>query len=214
MTESTTTTAALHPGVAVQYAIHGALRRDMDRLVGALSTYDVPDDAVGAYAAEFLFQLHHHHTFEDDAVWPLMGERLGESVTSLLDRNRAEHTDVVASVDAFTTSVTPLGTDRASALAAATRMRDVVSTHLAHEEADVIPLAPDAFTMEDVARFQAESAKENPPDRFLPWVLESAAEPIAAGFHGTLPPQVQELLATAWMPAWQAKVTPLVAAAG
>ncbi|HTY72998.1 MAG TPA: hemerythrin domain-containing protein [Actinomycetes bacterium] len=201
-------TTTLHPGVAVQYAVHAAVRRDMDRLVGSLGTHAAPDAAVLGYAEEFLFQLHHHHTFEDDAVWPLMRERLGD-MTDLLDRNLAEHADVVASVEDFAAEVQHLDGDRDPARAAAVRMREVVSLHLAHEEADVIPFVPQAFTLDDVARFQALSAEENPPSRFLPWVLESAPPPIAAGFAAVLPAPVQQALTDTWMPAWQAKVDAL-----
>ena len=224
MTDQTAATPAPpHPGVAIQHAVHAALRRDLDRLVAGLGTAEAPDLAINAYAEEFLFQLHHHHTFEDDTVWPLMRERLGESWADLLDRNVAEHGDVVASVDAFVAALAGLDVeadadpdadaDRSAARAAAhdraIRMREVVDTHLQHEEADVIPLVPGVFTLEDVGRFQAESAKENPPDRFLPWLLESAPAPVASGFKAVLPPPVQELLATTWMPVWQAKVDAL-----
>jgi hypothetical protein len=207
--ETQPTDAPVNPGIAIQHAIHFALRRDLDRLVAALGTTSVTDPAVTGYADEFLFQLHHHHTFEDDVVWPLMRERLGGSATDLLDRNLAEHDDVVAVVDTFRQEVGHLDADRTAAHDAALAMRAVVSTHLAHEETDVIPLIAQAFTADDVAGFQAASAVENPGDRFLPWLLESAPEPNASTFRATLPPPVQQLLSDVWAPAWQAKVDAL-----
>ena len=199
-----------HPGVAIQHAVHAAVRRDIDRLVGALGSDRAPAHAIRDYAAEFLFQLHHHHTFEDAAIWPLLGERLGDPVTSLLDRNLAEHGDVVAAVDAFTEAIGRLDGDVGDALATAESMRDVVTRHLAHEESDVIPLIPESFTLEDVGRFQVESAVENPPERFLPWLLESAPEPVASDFRTMLPAPVLELLTTSWMPVRQSTVDALL----
>lgn len=201
---------APNPGVAIQHAIHGAVRRDMHRLVVALSGDAVATEGVTEYAAEFLDHLHHHHTFEDAEVWPEMGRRLGASYTALLERNAAEHESIAAAVTGFTAALDRVGEDRAPAQAAATHLLEVVSEHLAHEEADVIPLIPEAFTLEDFTRFQEVSAALDPPPRFLPWLLESAPEPMATAFASQLPPPVRDQLAATWMPAWQAKVDALL----
>ncbi len=207
---ATTSPAAPNPGVAIQHAIHGAVRRDMHRLVEALSEDTVAAGAVTEYAAEFLDHLHHHHTFEDADVWPEMGRRLGEAYTTLLERNAAEHEDITAAVTGFSAALDRVGDDPAPAHAAAIHMREVVFEHLAHEEAEVIPLIPKAFALEEFPRFQAASAKLDPPPRFLPWLLESAPEPMASAFAAQLPPPVREQLTTTWMPVWQAKVDALL----
>lgn len=216
MSDQTTasSSATANPGVVIQLAIHGAVRRDMQRLVDALGAGAVSTEAVRAYATESLDHLHHHHTFEDADVWPEMGRRLGGSYTAMLERNASEHDDIVAAVAAFTATLDAIGDDPVAAQAAAVRMRDLISVHLAHEEADVIPLIPQAFGQEDFERFQAVSAEADPPPLFLPWLLESAPEPLATAFNAQLPPPVQEQLAAAWMPVWQAKVDAIATPAG
>jgi hemerythrin-like domain-containing protein len=209
-----TAPAAPNPGIAIQYAIHGAVRRDMSRLVEVLGRPGAAPAAVTDYAVEFLDHLHHHHTFEDAEVWPVMGQRLGPAVSALLERNAAVHGRIEAAVAAFAGEIERLDDDPTAAHAAAVRMSEVVSEHLDHEEAEVIPLVADVFTLDDFARFQALSAEQDPPPRFLPWLLDDAPEPVAAAFTAALPPPVQEQLSTTWMPVWQAKVDALLAARG
>ena len=79
-------------------------------------------------------------------------------------------------------------------------MRETVESHLTHEEADVLPLIPEAFTPEDLAFFQAEDAKTNAPNVFLPWMLDDAPDEDLELFTGQMPAPVQESLECVWMP--------------
>jgi hypothetical protein len=195
------TTTERNPGWTVQLAVHRAVRRDVARLASALADEgtSIPV-AVGAYWAETARQLHHHHEFEDTAVWPLMAERLGARVELLLARNLREHGTMTEAMDDFDAAVSTTPMDIAAARNALAQLEVAVETHLAHEEADVLPLIPDAFTLDDIAFFQAESAKTNPPAEFLPWVLDDATDADFAFFTAAMPTPVRAQLEAAWMP--------------
>ncbi len=202
-------TTTLDPGWRVQLAVHRAVRRDLRRLSSALEGRGTPQAAILAYWAVTRGQLHEHHVLEDEVVWPLMRQRLGAPVEALLDRNAQEHQDMAAAMEEFGAVVASMTTDTAPARAALGRLHEVVEKHLAHEEADVLPLIPDAFTLEDIAFFTAEAAKTNPPSVFLPWLLDDAPETDVAFFTGPMPPPVENELRSTWTPQWRAKVDAL-----
>jgi len=80
-----------------------------------------------------------------------------------------------------------------------------METHLAHEEADVLPLIPEASTPDDLSFLQAESAKTNPPPAFLPWLLDDAPAADLAIFTGPMPAPVRSQLESTWMPQRRAR---------
>jgi len=201
-----TTTAPTNPGWRIQLAIHRAVRRDVTRLADALADgHEIPIDAMQAYWDVTAAQLHHHHTFEDTLLWPLLGKRLGDRVGVLLARNAHEHQVMASAMDVFDATLAATTTAPDAARAALGRMQAAIETHLAHEEADVLPLIPEAFTMEDIAFFRAEDAKTNAPEVFLPWMLDDAPEADLAFFTGTMPAPVQAQLESSWLP--QRRVT-------
>jgi Hemerythrin HHE cation binding domain len=197
-----TATPPTNPGWRVQLAIHRAVRRDVSRLSTAMERKPLPAAEVRPYWSVTAAQLHHHHEFEDTVVWPLMGERLGDRVEELLTRNTSEHRVMAEAMERFDAAIGNVTIDAAEARAALGLMDTAVETHLVHEEADVLPLIPEAFTMDDIAFFQAEDAKSNAADVFLPWMLDDAAEADVSFFTRSMPPPVRHNLEAAWMPRW------------
>ena len=195
------TTIPENPGWRTQLAVHRAVRRDADRLAAALAegreTYPA---AVSAYWSETAFQLRHHHEFEHTVMWPLMEMRLGVRVESFLARNGREHLGIAAAMRTFATAVASMTTDASSARVALAQMQEAIETHLAHEEADVLPLIPEAFASDDLAFFQEESAWTNPFQAFLPWLLDGAPEVDFAFFAAPLAAPVRAQLESHWMP--------------
>jgi len=193
------TTTPSNPGWRVQLAIHRAVRRDITRLATALAAGgDVPTNGERAYWAVTAAQLHHHHELEDTVISPLMAERLGDRVEALLTRNAQQHEVMAASMDEF--DATLAATDATAARAALARMEQAIEAHLAAEEADLLPLIPEAFTPDDIAHFQAESAKTNTASVFLPWMLDDAPDEDLAFFTATMPAPVLAQLESVWMP--------------
>jgi hypothetical protein len=193
-----TTTTPTNPGWRIQLAIHRAVRRDASRLASALAGDGENSDAVRAYWSVTASQLHHHHEFEDTVVWPLLGQRLGDRVEALLARNAHEHELMASAMDEFDDALAT--TDASSARGALVRMQEAIESHLAHEEADVLPLIPEGFTPEDLAFFQVEDAKTNAPNVFLPWMLDDAPDEDLEFFSGPMPAPVRENLESIWMP--------------
>jgi hypothetical protein len=193
-----TTTTPTNPGWRIQLAIHRAVRRDITRLAAALGGSDVPVEAVRAYWAVTQAQLHHHHELEDTVISPLLGRRLGDRVETLLTRNAREHEVMAATMDEFDTALAT--SDVTAAGVALVRMKQAIEAHLAAEEADILPLTPEAFTPDDVAYFQAESAKTNAASVFLPWMLDDAPDEDLAFFTATMPAPVLAQLDSDWMP--------------
>ncbi len=208
---STNPTTTLHPGWRVQLAVHRAVRRDAARLAEALTPgRATPPAAVRAYWDAMAEQLHEHHVFEDATVWPLMGERLAGRVDALLARNANEHDAMAAAMANFgAVAATMTSDDTDAARAALAHLVDAIETHLTHEEADVLPLIPDAFTIEDVQSFAAESAETNPAPVFLPWLLDDAPDDDVAFFTGNMPDPVRSALESTWLPQWRTTVDAL-----
>lgn len=204
------TTAAMHPGWQVQLAVHRAVRRDIARLSAALDEdQQTQPEAIRTYWSVTASQLHEHHVFEDTVVWPLLGQRLDGRVDALLARNAREHQVMAAAMERWGDALTRVSVDAPTARAALQQLAEAVEDHLADEEADVLPLIPEAFTLEDMASFAAESAKTNPGEAFLPWVLDGAPDADVDLFTGQLPAPVRTELESRWIPAWQAKVAAL-----
>jgi uncharacterized protein (TIGR03086 family) len=185
----------------MQLAVHQAVRRDLARLAGALAPgVSSSPESVRTYWADFASALHHHHELEDKVIWPLMGDRLGGRVDGLLAVNAQEHASMSAAMDGFEATLANFVADPSTARAALSSMTARIAAHLEHEEAEVLPLIPDAFTPDDVAFFQSESAKVDPPARFLPWVLDDADDDVVTFFTSEMPPPVRTLLESSWIP--------------
>lgn len=205
-----TMTTPTNPGWRIQLAIHRAVRRDISRLAVALvDGHEIPTEAVRAYWNATAAQLHHHHEFEDTVIWPLLGERLGDRVEALLARNAHEHEVMASAMDEFDAAVGTMTIEPAVAREALGRMREAIETHLAHEEADVLPLIPEAFTLDDIAFFRAEDAKTMAPNVFLPWMLDDAPDTDYAFFTDPMPAPVRAQLESDWIPQRQVTIEAL-----
>ena len=195
------TTTELHPGWSVQLAIHRAVRRDLSRLSGALEVGTPSSaDAIRSYWADFAAALHHHHDLEDRVVWPLLAERLDGRADMLLARNARQHESMSTAMDDCEAALSTMTADPSPAAASLATAAEQILNHLADEEADICPLIPEAFTPEDVAFFMAESAKLDPPQAFLPWVLDDAEDVDVEFFTGSMPAPVRAALQTTWLP--------------
>jgi hemerythrin-like domain-containing protein len=211
-------------GIGMLMAIHGAVRRDLDRLATAVAvlterSMSEADRAVGAagFAAYwdcFADQLHHHHTIEDAEVFPYLRYALEGRGGDVLDAMGAEH-DAVDEAQAGTEAavqqlVQEPTAGRASMLAERVLIfQQVVLAHLEHEEAEAIPLIIEGFDDDYWQAFMSRRQQEEGPDAFLPWVLDGAPEPAVHEVTVSLPPPVRELLFQQWTPAHESRVAAL-----
>lgn len=170
------------------YVFHHALRRDLARLEAAVRQTPVGDlptwRGLDRRWRLLVTVLHHHHTIEDAAFWPPVRARLDaagdRAGCELLDEMEAEHAQLDAALAA--------GTDAAAAMAShpcsdhrnaldvrVTAARSTLLGHLAHEEAQALPLLQRVMTPEDHAAAEA-AARAGYPARLLPFLLPWSTE--------------------------------------
>jgi hemerythrin-like domain-containing protein len=213
-------------GIGMLLAIHAAIQRDLGRLVGSAGVLTDPgirdhDRAVGAaglasYWACLAEQLHHHHTIEDEEVFPYVRGALGDRADSVMDAMSDEHERITGAQDGVDTAVAalreqPTADNAVTVSARLLTFQEVVQGHLAHEEAEAIPLILEGFDEGYWLAFMGRRQQDPGADTFLPWVLEGAPDPAVAEVTGALPPPVRELLVSQWQPAHTARVDALPA---
>jgi hemerythrin-like domain-containing protein len=167
--------------MTMNVVIHGAVRRDLDRLATALENARDGDveragDLHRAYA-HLHGQLKHHHEQEDRLVFPALG-RLGIDPT-LLEEMDSEHEamsdaldDTAAAMQRY--AVTGSTADAATARAELERTRAVVERHLAHEENELEPLMQPHLQSEEWKQVEKALRKAPPTTtgRFFAWLTD------------------------------------------
>jgi hypothetical protein len=211
-------------GIGMLLAIHSAVRRDLARLAAAVAVLADPtvqgaDRAAGAAGLSAYWdcladQLHHHHTIEDSEVFPFVRGALGRRADAVMDKMGREHDAIDEAQALADAAVRALSSEPSvgRASAAAERLltfQQVVLAHLAHEEAEAVPLILEGFDEGYWLAFMGRRQQDPGGDTFLPWVLESAPAPAVAEVTGSLPPAVHTLLVQQWQPAHAARVEAL-----
>jgi hypothetical protein len=118
-------------------AIHDALRRDLDQLLHTTASRT----AARARWIVFRGQLHYHLAAEQTAMWrparaKLTGDPHGQA---LLDAMEDEH-QLIGPLQAVTNDAFTMDADPRRLRQLLTRLRARLTSHLAHEEADALPL--------------------------------------------------------------------------
>jgi len=136
---------------------HAALRRDLERAIGALTAARHPTPAERAALAEHvdlvLDLLHHHHTGEDTGLWPLVRRRAPD-LGSQLEMMEAEHVSVACAIVSTRTAARQYATASDPSVARPLRealvdLSGVLLPHLDHEETEVMPRVMRALTDRD-----------------------------------------------------------------
>ncbi len=170
------------------YLAHHAFRRDLARF--ATAARETPVAAADVWRAlavrwdRFSDVLHHHHTTEDDVLWPqlfeLVDARGDTAGRATLEAMEAEHevidpllADCAAGFAAM--AHTP-GTATRDRLAETTRTaRDTLSAHMGHEERAALPLVQSLLTEEGWQRVEKAAGAGAGPAEVLflvPWVAD------------------------------------------
>jgi hypothetical protein len=170
--------------MSMNKAIHGAIRRDLDRFVNALSTYPAGDltraHQLGTAWANFDDQLTYHHEGEHTTAWPAL-RSVGVSA-ELLATMDAEHETMAAALADARSGMGALGRtagkdEAAAALASVRALQEVTVQHLDHEEAeieDVYLAKRDTPEMKAMGRTFARVSPAR-GGRFFAWVLDGAS---------------------------------------
>jgi hypothetical protein len=202
-------TADRLPEWALMYVLHDAFRRDLDALVATRAD----PAAVRARWAIFRDQLVFHHTAEDQVMWPpvrarLAGNRDGLALMDVMEDEHAQIDPLLAAVD----DALAAGGGRAGLSAPLDRVRASVTGHLAHEEADALPLISKVMDTAGVAAIFAGFAKLGGLKRgatLLPWALSDASPDVSAQVLSQLPPPARLLYRAIWLPRHRRAAPPL-----
>lgn len=183
--------------------IHGAVRRDLDRLADALERMG-DGDRPRAQALERAYrnlqtELTHHHEGEDTHIWPMLASVGVDRV--LLDEMESEHSAMAEALRETGAAMTALAgsgsaADAATARQSLLRTREVVERHLQHEEAEIEPLlaphhdSPEWKAVEKKLRSQPLPVA----GRFFAWLTDGMSDQHRAVLKQTVPAPVVAVL--------------------
>lgn len=186
------------PDTSEMVMVHNAFRRHlaaMPDLVSQVSAADtVRAQRLVVFLNELVSGLHHHHTGEDELMWPILRER-APADTALVQRMEAQHERIASLMKRadreaveFASSAAPLTRDR---LAATLRLLSAaLDEHLDEEERRILPVAEQVMTVpewEDLAERGREHMAEERRLVFLGFILHGATEADRAKFLSVLP---------------------------
>jgi hemerythrin-like domain-containing protein len=184
--------------------IHGAVRRDLDRLSAALDSF--PDgDLARARGLDRAFvnlrrELTRHHEGEDTHIWPMLA--LQGVDPALLHDMENEHHAMAESLSETGAAMTALatsgsGTAAATARASVVRTRAVVERHFAHEESELEPQLQPLLETPEWKAVEKQLSRQPPSvaGPFFAWLTDGMSEDHRAYLRSLIPAPVVTVLA-------------------
>ena len=196
--ETTVPRDGLAPHLAAYAAIHDAMVRDARRLGEVVAT--LPADqgpALRTWWDLYEANIEHHHTREDDLVFPLVADRepgftSGELMAdhAVLDWHLAQ---VRRSIEALADGSRELGDLRSDLVRQVGLFAHHLDDHLGREERIVFPVLATQVTVEEFTAMEDEMRKGMPLRTLsftLPWILDDLHPALATVAHIPLPLRV------------------------
>jgi hemerythrin-like domain-containing protein len=192
------------PPLTMNRVIHGAVRRDLDRLataLGRLADGDRPRaQALERAYANLRTELTHHHEGEDAHIWPMLSSAGVDA--ALLAAMESEHHSMA---EALGETATAMGTlagsgsaaDAAAARASLERTQGVVERHLAHEENELEPQLNEHLESPEWKAVEKKLSRQPPgvAGRFFAWLTDGMSDEHRAFLKQTVPTPVVVVLA-------------------
>lgn len=182
---------------------HRAFRQQFRLLPGLIRGVAAGDRERAAVVAERLTDitngLHHHHTAEDDLLWPVLLSRVTPQA-DLVHRMEAQHArldGLLRRIDEATARWRPAAdADAGAALATlVTEASAALDEHLTDEENQILPLVEEHITQAEWDALNARAREVLPKNAkalvFLGIVLDQATPAESVRFLGQLPPPVR-----------------------
>ncbi|MFE3169365.1 hemerythrin domain-containing protein [Streptomyces sp. NPDC059224] len=196
--------------MTMMFAIHDALRRELERIARITARVDEdPRHVLSTAVGWELFKkfLTVHHTSEDDMVWPVMEAVLAgkDAELVLLADMEAEH----GVIDPLLADIDAALADRDSGLERLTGLTDALYTklggHLDHEERDALALMDITLSQEQWQAFSAEQRTRIGDDssRYLPWLLDDIGAVKVANIIGKMPEPLRNAYENDWRKAYE-----------
>ncbi|MBB2914627.1 hemerythrin-like domain-containing protein [Streptosporangium becharense] len=195
------------PDVSLFLAFHAGLRRDFGRLADALDRC-TPGDArrralIDEHTAFLLRALHHHHSTEDEEIWPLL-RALTSEAGAVMDRLEAEHRQMDAVIERLSQPRRPAAAQAADLRA----MHTLLNGHLDVEEQEIVPLIRrhvSAAWWEDSAKRATKSHGRDLP-LVAAWTLDSVLPAEREKLLAAGPPALRVLYRLSWRRAYERRV--------
>ena len=197
--------------MSMMFAYHDALHRDLERVARVAGRLDGnPARQLRAALGWELFKkfLVNHHESEDEALWPALRAAVAANPdqVALVDAREAEHAVIdplLAAIDAAAADPDG-GHERFGSIV--DELVSKLSGHLAHEEADGLPLIDVSLNQEEWQRFISVNADRNRPDAamYMPWLLGGADRQTLDAVLGKFPPPLLAAYREKWAPAYAA----------
>ncbi|WP_063049787.1 hemerythrin domain-containing protein [Nocardia arthritidis] len=180
---NTATQTAERPDTTEMVLVHNAFRRHFAGLPGLVGGVADGDIARAARIAGFLTELdtglRHHHSAEDELMWPLLLER-AETDSTLILRMEEQHERIAELIERadgqaarFAASAHPQ--TRAQLAATLRSLAAALDEHMAEEEAHILPLVERVMTVPEWEALGERGRAAVPKDRqliFLGFILQ------------------------------------------
>ncbi|WP_407559977.1 hemerythrin domain-containing protein [Streptomyces sp. 184] len=197
--------------LSMMYAMHDALRRDLEHITRISARADDDPRRLLASALGWeLFKkaLHIHHSAEDEALWPVMRDLVGERADdlALLDAMEAEHARIDPLIDSIDAALADPETAPERIAAGTDALATALTAHLKHEESEGLPLVDAKMSQEQWQHYGLVHSEKGGPEtpRLIPWVLDGADEKLATSMLSLMPEPVRALYLGQWQPAYAA----------
>jgi hypothetical protein len=158
--------------MTMMYVMHHAFRRDLGRFTAAVGATPLEDRATWTALAarwdRFFEILHHHHSAEDDLIWPFLRQRADAGEQRTLQAMEDEHGEIDPLLTSVAEGFGTLAGDRAPGDAEDQRAalnvrvaatRDLLARHLAHEETEAIAILQRHSTTESWRAIEEQIGK-------------------------------------------------------
>jgi hemerythrin-like domain-containing protein len=171
-TRPTTKTVPTATGAGAEMkTIHSAFRRELrlaPALVRSVEQGDLLRAGIVATHLDLIDRfLHHHHTIEDDMLWPKLLERVPAEIAPIVELMESQHETVAVLLERTVELRAAWRKDADSARAAElagiyARLYDALVEHLDAEETHVMPLVEQCITQREWAKIGKTAQRSTP----------------------------------------------------
>ncbi len=204
--------------MSMNKVIHGAIRRDLERFEGALTTFQAGDSDRAQQLKtawdNFDRQLTDHHEGEHEIAWPAL-EKAGIT-RDVLDQMDAEHATMADALGQARSSMAALSSrpgagEAESALAAIRRLHEVTATHLDHEEDQLEQFYLQNEDNPAIKEMGKQFAKAGPKKAgpFMAWVDDGADAELKSALRSNVPGPVLAVMAGVFGRSYRKNVAPV-----
>jgi hemerythrin-like domain-containing protein len=198
--------------------IHGAVRRDLDRLSAALDSFPDGDESrareLDRAFVNLRRELTRHHEGEDTHIWPMLALQGVEP--ALLHDMESEHHAMAESLSETGAAMTALATSgsgaaAATARASVVRTQAVVERHLAHEESELEPQLQPLLETPEWKAVEKKLRREPPSvaGPFFAWLTDGMSDQDRAYLRSTVPPPVVAVLSKVLGRSYTKQISPI-----